>query len=424
MRRNDLKLILIVVAAFLTVPAQAGAKGGLIEAIFEIEREEGAHSTELYQPLQELGMTLLENGEHELALDTFRRMQHIIHRSYGVYAPEQLETVDLITTTYARMGEFEEVDTQQHFSFAIAERAFEPGDIRMAQANAKLARWYRNTARFDQALDLYHQALGILDDSRVKFRVAMLRGEALTLYLSGRCCASDKLAEASAIAQASSAFDFQEKRQAALDLADMLMVEKAYEAAPPAYALVRQLSNEALGAAMLGVRHPRAISNAIVDATMAFSGRRKVIDLPSEGTQLFARTTRLPASIGNPVPVCSATVEEVLRSASIERLGEYFIDVDVEIDANGRPRNIETDGNAPVSLNRYVRAVLQQTRYRPQTTEDGERSAAKLSFRQTFSPDDGVELVDSMNGWNALLTKQACQTVQQHGFTVMNAAAD
>lgn len=416
-------IIFTLVAAFLTVPALAGSKSGLFEAIHSIESEEGALSMKLYQPLQELGLQLLASGDYENALDTFRRMQHLLHRSYGVHAPEQIESIDLIIRSYAGLGDYQEIDRQQHFAYDIARRAFAEDDLRMLQAQARLARWYRNTARYDEALALYEAATEALPEDDLKRRAAVLRAEALTYYLAGKCCASEKLAQIATLAESSDQFDFQEKREAALNYADMLMMERAHRDAPGAYAVALDLAGQAIDATMLGLRHPRAVTNAIVNATMAFSPARTIIDIPNEGASLFANSNPLPASIGNPVPICSATVEEVLRSASSTNLEGYFIDVDVEIDDRGRARSIETAGNAPASLSRYVKSVLAETRYRPGTNEQGLASRSRLSFRQTFSVDDRVEMTDDLSGWNALLTKQTCQMVEKHGFNVMNASA-
>lgn len=413
--------IVVLIAAFLTVPAHAGSKGGLLKAIERIESEEGALSVQLYQPLQELGLTLLESGEHELAIDTFRRMQHIVHQAYGVHAPEQFKSVELLIDTYTRMGQFQDVDTQEHFMYDIAERAFEPGDPGMVRAQARLARWYRNTSRFRDALELYETALEAVPQDDAELRVVLLRAEALTLYLAGKCCASKRLSEVATIISESDQFDFQEKRQAAIDYADMLMVERA-DGARDAYSSALALTGKALDAAMLGLRRPHSMANAIMDATMTFAPARQIIEMPRDSHSLFAKVNPLPVAIGNPVPVCSTTVENMLRTVNISNLDEYFIDVDVEIDDRGRARRIETAGNAPVGLNRYVRSVLEETRYRPGADIDGIASTSRISFRQTFSADNGVALTNDMNGWNALLTQQTCGLIEQQGISVMNAA--
>ncbi len=418
MRRNA---IILLLAAFLTAPATAGVKGGLLEAIERIEREEGALSIELYQPLQELGLTLLENGEHELALDTFRRMQHLIHQTFGVHAPEQMKSVELIIEAYSHMGDFAEVETQQRFIYDVAKRAFAPGDPNLTHAKARLARWYRNTARFDEALKLYRSALEELNKADEQRHVALLRAEALTLYLAGECCASEKLSEVAGIVANSDKFDFQEKRRAIVDHADMLTLERA-DGASVAYKTAFAENDDPIDAAMLGLRNPRAVTTAILSSRISFSSQRSIIDLPKESSVLFSNAKPLPVSIGNPVPVCSATVEEVLRTSNVATINGYFIDVDVEIDDRGRAQHIETDGNAPVALNRYLRSVLRETRYRPTTSSEGTASSSSISFRQTFAVDNGVAMTNDLSGWNALLTKQACQVVQRHGISVMNAS--
>ncbi|MDZ7684430.1 MAG: hypothetical protein U5O39_05015 [Gammaproteobacteria bacterium] len=420
MRRNaTFKITLLIIAAFLTAPAGAGSKGRLVDAVMKIEREEGALSMELYDPLQELGLTLLDNGEHELALDTFRRMQHLVHRHRGVYAPDQIESLELIIKTYRAMQDHRHLEIQHRFIYRVAEANFEANDPRMHEARSRLARWYRNTARFEKASTCMTHRCHSSPTRISRTRIALLRAEALTLYLAGRCCASENLSAVATLVGKSNRYDFEERKRAMLDYADMLMMERSFEAAPETYAKASAMPGRAFDTAMLGLRHPRAVRDAIIQGTMSFSTAREIIELPREESNLFATANPLPASIGNPVPVCSTTVRELLRSGNPAQLEKYFIDVNVEIDERGRPREIETDGNAPVGLNRYVRSVLAETRYRPRTTEKGRTTATRISFRQTFSPERPVPMTDDIRGWSALMTSQTCQLVERAGLDAM-----
>lgn len=421
MRNANLTSIVVLLAAITAAPVAMGST--ITDEVFNIEREEGALSMKLYQPLRRLGLDLLASGRTEDAIDTFRRMQHLVHRTDGVYSPHQIDSVELLIRGYQRLKDARNLEVQHRFIYDVADRNFDDNHPRMIEAHTRLGTWYRNTARYDDALAFYANAREGLAPDDTYNQVKVLRAEALTLYLAGRCCASARLAEVERMVREGDGFDFEERKRAAFDLADMLMIERDLEAADDAYRTADSLPGRPREAALLGARSPREVLSAIRRSTMRFSPAREVIEMPDQDNTLFgsAAPAPLPPAIGEPVPVCSSTVQNVLRRSKYDVLDEYFLDVDLTIDEKGRARNIETDGNVPVALARYVRLVLTESRYRPGLSGGKIAPTSKVSFRQTFSTDGTSFVGGGLADWNRMMTSQACKLAE---YGAMTASAD
>ncbi len=114
----------------------------------------------------------------------------------------------------------------------------------------------------------------------------------------------------------------------------------------------------------------------------------------------------MPVAIGKPVVICSAMVDNL--AVDPDRLPHFYMDVDVTVNESGRPREIDVESNAPARLVRYVKAVLQQSRYRPRIAEAGNLVESNLSFRQTFPLDGSAAASNGLIAWNTVMVSQAC----------------
>ncbi len=404
-------VIMFAVVIFISLPAAANR--ALLEAVKRAEATSGKTSTELYFALRDLGRDQLEHADHAAALDTFRRMQHLVHRTSGVYSPLQKESVISIIDAYRGLGDIPQIETQQHFLFDVAQRAYTTNAPQMHEARIRLANWYRLSARHGKALDLYGQVLDNIEptDGNVGLVVELLRAEALSLHVSGRCCASRSLKRAKEIVENHPDFDLQERRRIALDQADALLLERRTGDAKYAYATI--LSNDiAVSASWLGMRRSNDVVMAIRKITMPFNPSAEVRTMPRQaGGWQFSSSTEapLPSAIGQPVPICSSTVKDALVGTNREQLASLYLDIDISLDAAGRPREISLEGNAPIRLNRYLRAVLQESTYRPEVTGNGFSERSNVSFRQTFAADSQGQPTSSLASWNQVLTRQACE---------------
>lgn len=403
-----LRIYKFLVVVFLTsssvcvADARANETRGLRDRIRHVESIEGQYSSALYGPLRRLGLALLEEGSAEQAVDVFRRMQNLVHRSHGVYSPVQQESIELLIEAHLRLGEFDVADTQHRFLHSVAERNYEPDSVAMRKARWRLANWYRNTGRYDRASSLYEETRKQIESvpELVSEMVMLLRAEALTMYMAGRCCASEKLERALALSEQSADFDTQDRQHLALEYADMLMMERKSRRAGSVYATSVGQAVEDTVPRFLGLYSPRKVVEIIDSIHVGSNAMAEVHYLAQEETE----DESLPTVIGFPVTVCSSPIAHM----SQDDVAEFYIDVELEVDETGRARQVELDGEAPFTLFRYFRTVLLKSRYRPQIDENGNLTRGKLAFRERFGVDEGPRAFDDVGAWSAMMVSHAC----------------
>ena len=82
------------------------------KSIHIIERHKGVFAPELLTSLNHLGSLYYDISNYELAMDAFRRAQHITHRNTGVYSLEQLKFIDWITVINLNTSRSKDADKQ------------------------------------------------------------------------------------------------------------------------------------------------------------------------------------------------------------------------------------------------------------------------------------------------------------------------
>lgn len=367
------------------------AEKQLLHRISQMEIDHGAYSTRLYTPLKELGELLDKNSRHEEAIEVFRRMQHLVHRHYGVHDQKQIESVDLMINSYAKLGDFNSIDKQQHFRYHVAKKAFDNPHPDLTTARIKIADWYRNTGRFTQALAWYEESLESASDMGPYAQIRVLRSEALTQFLSGKCCASEALLEALEIVSAHPESGMEMSRSLE-DLIDMLTLERkrietdmARYDGPPQY--------------------------------LGFASSRDVLKLmtlkssPELGGELYVdfgeREPGAPAvaTVGYPIAMCGTTLNRLTRSTVPDSLS-----IELTVTDTGKPQNIEITGDVPIKLKRYLRESLQRSLFRSATDENGSTVSGTLKFTQSFQThNEGVSSRDEVSTWSHMLVAQTCQ---------------
>jgi hypothetical protein len=362
----------------------------LLQLIAEQEKAGGPYSTALYQPLRDLGELLDASGRHTEAIESYRRMQHLVHRHYGVLDEKQIESVDFIINSYAQMGDFHAVDTQQHYRYHVAQKAYSDPDPDMTAARLKIADWYRTSGRFSQALKWYEESLEHADELGPDAQIRILRSEAMTQFLANKCCASETLLEALEVASNN----------------------------PDASADISQSLNDFLN--MLAIERKRIESDLLrVDEPPQYLGlaRQKDVlelmvmnthrDLERKSILVFGeRDPGEPgvATVGYPIAMCGTTLNKLTRNLPTE------LDIELTVSDKGRPKNIEITGDVPIKLKRYLTESLKRSMFRSATDENGSRVSATLSFTQSFAVhDESVTSHDDVSSWSQMLVSQACQ---------------
>ena len=108
------------------------------------------------------------------------------------------------------------------------------------------------------------------------------------------------------------------------------------------------------------------------------------------------------------MPMCSQAVTEFVPARLRNEMNQFYVDVEVRVNQKGKPVDINLEGNVPKKLRRYVRRILENSRYRPAIDQQGQMNEADLVFRQTFG--DTRFAIDStdISTWTAQKTITAC----------------
>lgn len=358
------------------------------QAITAHEESHGIYALELYEPLRQLGQLQLAADRPDAAIESFRRMQHLMHRNHGVHTEKQIESIDYLIRGYGESGDFLALDRQQHFRFDIAARFYKDPATELIAARLQMADWYRNSGRFTQAMDYYDQATQG-EPLPIDVQVRVLRSQALTLYLSGRCCASDRLHEALELIANSNGHHLDTSALLA-DYIDMTALENQQPETLRAHEQAR----------IVGFRNNR-------DVLRLMSGSNDIDPRTDLYFDFGERETNAPAipTVGYPVAMCGSTFEQL-----VTRDREISVDVKLTVSKSGRPGAIQIEGDAPNRLKNYLRQSLRVAKYQAATDEHGSLINAELSFRQTFAElATGISSRANVSQWNHLMVARTCQ---------------
>jgi len=363
----------------------------------------------MYLPMRQLGILMQLDNDFEGSIDVFRQMQHLVHRHYGVYSPLQLESVDLLIESYGGINDFTNLDQQQHFRYRVLRQNFKPGENAYLAGTLQLADWYRNSMRYQAALALYVESNGLVTEEDTDLRIRMLRSEAMTYYLSGKCCVEEKLAEARLLALDTN-LDREERKRVRMDYINSIFLTAPNTAAENLKAL--DLPDN-LGPQLLGFRHSSEFMLVAIP-------RNRLLQSPSMQTTFVAEkgnnnfslseTEPSPISLGSPIALCGETFDDLVRGHP----DDLYADVTLTVDTKGQAKNVELTGNAPLKLMRYIRAALKKIRFRPAISKKGEITSGELAFHQTFDHKKAdISNNSAVSRWSDLMVSHSCQWLTQ-----------
>lgn len=368
-----------------------------------MERHQGVYAQELLTLLNNLGMLYYDSSDYDLALESFRRAQHITHRNEGVYSLGQLQFVDWITLLNIKTANTKNADTQQRFYYSINVKNYGEDNPRMLPAMNKMADWFSASGQLKEALQTYEKALVVIEKYQLAEveKLHPLRGLSTVIYLKGSCCMAEPLAEALQIVTTNADSDHVDEVDALVHLADMHMIRNKRSEAKKYY---QQAWNR------LGRRNPLTVKlfstpellgvSRIEDVYEAYhrtvEGRSqmgKTIYRAQNSEQAsfqFAfgaeRKTPQTAVIGEPLSLCHSQALELAHTRDSQDLEQYFVDVNFTVTSEGGVRNVSLlDSNAPTRLQRYVTNTLRHARYRPTLKEGEAVETNNIKLRQTFS---------------------------------------
>ncbi len=133
----------------LTSPAQAldavpeGASADrYLSAIELIESNEGAYSSNLTQNLFGLGTAQQEQGEHNEAIETFKRAMHVSRINDGLYNLDQVPILEELIESYIADENWEDANDRHQYLFWLHRRNFGEADSRLLPVIEKLSSWH------------------------------------------------------------------------------------------------------------------------------------------------------------------------------------------------------------------------------------------------------------------------------------------
>ena len=136
-------------------------------AIAALEEREGAFAPGLSEQLLGLGLALQRNGDHEGAIDVFKRGVHLSRINEGLYSQRQLSLLQGEIASHIALGSLTEADERQRYLYRVQARTL--SDISRGQALMQHALWQRQAyeggvgeepfARLTRMWSLYRLAL-------------------------------------------------------------------------------------------------------------------------------------------------------------------------------------------------------------------------------------------------------------------------
>ena len=129
---------------------EAGADEHLVEEtgapayrrrIEALEARSGAFAPGLAQELLGLGLALQRRGDHEGAIDVFKRGIHLARIEEGLYGPSQIAILQGEIASRIAMGAYERADERQRYLYRIQARTL--SDVTRGQALMQHALWQR-----------------------------------------------------------------------------------------------------------------------------------------------------------------------------------------------------------------------------------------------------------------------------------------
>jgi tetratricopeptide (TPR) repeat protein len=136
-------------------------------AIEDLELRDGAFSAGLSEQLLGLGLALQRNGDHQRAIEVFKRGVHIARINEGLYSQRQLSLLQGEIASHIALGSFEEADERQRYLYRVQAQTL--SNQSRGQALMQHALWQRQAyevgvdeepfARLNRMWSLYRLAL-------------------------------------------------------------------------------------------------------------------------------------------------------------------------------------------------------------------------------------------------------------------------
>ena len=169
------------------------------DAIEALESSQGVYGSDISEQLDALGTSLQKLGDHNEAIDVFKRGVHLTRISEGLYTPNQIRMVEKQIYSHAVLGQWLEVDKRQSYLYWLGTMNYTSDDPQILPTYSRMARWHmqayrmqlgrdkeKNTEHLLKAYGLIEKSIDIMEGQEVineTQMVAELRALVLANYL-------------------------------------------------------------------------------------------------------------------------------------------------------------------------------------------------------------------------------------------------
>jgi TonB family protein len=126
---------------------------------------DSTNETALIDVYHQLGATYYSLAEYEQSIEALGYALSLIRRVEGVNSVRQLAVLDWLTVSYVQNGQMAQADGQQLLAYHLVLANTGDDDANLLPALMKLADWYLNRGKLDDALFVFEDALALVDNS-------------------------------------------------------------------------------------------------------------------------------------------------------------------------------------------------------------------------------------------------------------------
>ncbi len=334
----------------------------------QIEQSVGPFSEELVNGIMVKALTQMGLDEPAEAADTFRRAQHITHRTGGVYSKDQMIMLNYLTATSLRQGDPHAADVQQLFSLKVAEQAYGPESKAILPTLSRLGSYFASRGStipimapteirmlrdslFKHSITMYERALDIVAQNYGEGDIRLvphLRGmaNARLLQVTSRHRAEDALRRSLEIIQNQPDATTIDKAQAHIDIGDLYIITSNINS-DEFYLKAWEMLQE--------TERTRDIAQSLFGVPVRLYPRRSPVFY----------LDRMPDAA--------------------EGASELFVELEYNVNEKGRVRDIRVlEKNVPNENVRELRQTVRNLRYRPRIEEGQVVRTEGLRLHQLF----------------------------------------
>ena len=113
------------------------------QRVREVEYRNGPYGQGIAETLLDAGNYFASRGDFQSALSYWRRSVHLVRVNEGLYSPLQLPALNSQLETYLRLGDYEAADGVKSYLFFLARRQHPQGDPALMAATVDWIEWRR-----------------------------------------------------------------------------------------------------------------------------------------------------------------------------------------------------------------------------------------------------------------------------------------